>query len=148
MSLENLLKTGQLLQHPPNKEEIHKLLSSAKRNLADAGAAGISPETRFDCAYKTLMQSALAALAANGYRPSKSTLGYHATALQSLTHSIGLAPNRIMVLDKLRKKRNLNDYTGADLDEDSARACMDEAQRLLGEVRAWLKKNKPELAGT
>lgn len=60
MSLENLLKIGQLKPHAPDAAEIERLLIAARRNLRDAGVTSISPETRFDAAYKA-MQSALAA---------------------------------------------------------------------------------------
>lgn len=47
MSLENLLKIGQLKEHPPDPEEILRLLAAATRNLADARVTAISAETRF-----------------------------------------------------------------------------------------------------
>jgi hypothetical protein len=68
VSLENLLKIGQLKEHPPDPEEIQRLLAAAARNLADARVTAISAETRFDAAYKSIMQAALAALMAHGYR--------------------------------------------------------------------------------
>ena len=59
LSLENLLKIGQLKEHPADAEEIQRLLAAAARNLADARVTAISPETRFDAAYKVVMQVAL-----------------------------------------------------------------------------------------
>ena len=49
------------------------------------------------------------------------------------------------MLDALRGKRNLSDYTGKEVDEGSLRVCMEEAERLLREVRAWLLAKHPEL---
>lgn len=49
------------------------------------------------------------------------------------------------MLDKLREKRNLADYTGALLDETATDASIDQATRLLGELREWLGKHRPEL---
>jgi len=145
MSLENLLKIGQLKEHPVNPDEIRKILDAAQRNLRDAGIQDNSPETRFDCAYKAIMQSAIVALMAHGYRPSTNVPGHQMTTIQALTHTINLDGNRMSVLDTLRRKRNLNDYTGADLDEDSAEACINEAVRLLDEVGNWIRDNRPEL---
>lgn len=145
MSLDGLLKTGQIKQHPVNREEIGMLLAAAARNLEDAANTSISTETRFDCAYKTVMQSALAALLANGYRPSTNVPGHQMTMIQALTLTIGLDPKRMVVLDALRKKRNLNDYIGVDLDEASTLACVKEASTLLSEVCAWVEANHPEL---
>lgn len=62
MTLKNLLKTGQLKDHPADGAEIRRLLDAARRNLGDARVQKISPETRFDAAYKAIMQAALAAL--------------------------------------------------------------------------------------
>lgn len=65
--MQNLLKIGQLKEHPPDAAEVQRLLAAAGRNLADARVTTISPETRFDAAYKAVMQAALAALLAHGY---------------------------------------------------------------------------------
>src|SRR5512139_2341941 len=99
VSLENLLKIGQLKEHAPDSDEIAKLLTAAARNLADAGVKAISPETRFDAAYKAVMQAALAALMAHGYRPDTKRPGHHATVVQALPLTIGLAAGRVTVLD-------------------------------------------------
>lgn len=85
------------------------------------------------------------ALHANGYRPDNKRPGHHAVTLQSLTLTLGIEGSRIAVLDKLREKRNLADYTGALLDEAATEACIAQAQRLLSEIRAWLAKKRPDL---
>lgn len=121
------------------------LLAAAERNLVDAANAANSTETRFDCAYRALLQSALVALHANGYRPDNKRPGHHAMTIQSLTSTLGVEGGRIAVLDKLREKRNLADYTGALLDEAATDACIAHATRLLAEVRDWLGKHRPEL---
>lgn len=144
MSLENLLKIGQLKRHESDAKEIGKLLTAARRNLADARVAAVSPETRFDASYKVLMQAAIVALLAHGYRPDTARPGHHQTVVQSLRLTIGLAASRINVLDTLRRKRNLSDYVGEDIDESSVDACVEQAARLLGEVEAWLRANRPQ----
>lgn len=50
------------------------------------------------------------------------------------------------MLDALRHKRNLSDYTGEDIDHGSVKACIAEAESLLKEVEAWFKNHRPELA--
>lgn len=147
MSLENLLKIGQLKQHPPDRDEIQRLLTAARRNIDDAKIESISPETRFDVSYKAIMQSALAALMANGYRTDTNKPGHHMTVIQALPLTIGLKPARVTMLDTLRRKRNVSDYTGVDIDEDSANACRIEAQQLISEVAHWLAGKHPELTG-
>jgi hypothetical protein len=145
MSLDNLVKTGQLKRHSTDAAEVGQLLSAAKRNVADAKAQNISLENRFDAAYKCIMQSALAALMADGFRPDTKMPGHHQTVVQSLPKTIGLPGDRVAVLDALRHKRNLADYTGASIDSSSLATCAKEAESLLGEVREWLAKNHPEL---
>jgi hypothetical protein len=67
--LANLLKVGQLEEHPADPGEIARLLVAAERGIADARVGNISPETRFDAAYRSITQTGLAALMAQGYRP-------------------------------------------------------------------------------
>ncbi len=145
VTLRNLLKIGQLKEHPPDGAEVQRLLAAAGRNLADARMTTISPETRFDAAYKAVMQAALAALMANGYRPDTNRPGHHVTVVQGLSLTIGLPPARITVLDTLRRMRNLSDYTGDDIDESSVEDCIVEADHLVRDVIAWLKAHEPRL---
>ena len=145
VSLQNLLKIGQLKEHPPDAAEVQRLLAAAARNLVDARVATISPETRFDAAYKAVMQAALAALMAHGYRPDTSRPGHHATVVQGLALTIALASARVTVLDTLRRQRNLSDYTGEDIDDSSVEHCISEANQLLQDVTAWLKAHRPQL---
>jgi hypothetical protein len=145
MSLQNLLTIGQLKEHPPNALEIQRLLAAAGRSLADAHVTTISPETRFDAAYKAIMQAALGSLMAHGYRPDTNRPGHHVTVVQGLSLTIGLSPARVTVLDTLRRTRNLSDYTGEDLSDSSVDHCIVEAGRLLKDVMAWLAVNRPLL---
>jgi hypothetical protein len=146
MSLNNLLKIGQLKQHETDRKEIQRLLTSAARALADSRVEEISPESRFDAAYRAIMQAALAALMANGFRPNTNKPGHHMTVVQSLPTTIGLSNDRMVVLDALRRKRNLTDYTGADVDAGSATACTEQADQLLKDVRAWIGQHRPDLS--
>ena len=145
MTLENLLKIGQLKSHDPDATELQRLLAAARRNLTDATVEAISPETRFDAAYKAIMQASLAALMAHGYRPDTHRPGHHLTVLQSLPKTIELPGERLVVLDTLRRKRNLSDYTGEDIDDVSVEQCIAEATQLLNDVETWLKRHRPDL---
>ena len=148
MTLQNLLKIGQLNEHPPDPEEIQRLLAAARRNLADSRVAAVSPETRFDAAYKAIMQAALAALMAHGYRPETNRPGHHVTVVQGLSLTIGIPAARVTVLDTLRRQRNVADYTGEDIDDSSAAHCSAEAERLVKDVTSWLKSNRPGLVSS
>lgn len=145
MTLGNLVKTGQLKEHKAAPDEVKRLLDAAARNLKDSEVVQISVENQFDAAYKATMQAALVALMANGYAPDTKSPGHHQTTIQSLAKSIGLSGERIAVLEALRRKRNLSDYTGKEIDEASARECRAQAKQLIDEVRAWLRKNRSDL---
>jgi hypothetical protein len=142
VSLANLLKIGQLKEHPVDQEEIDRLIAAAGRGIADARVAAVSAETRFDAAYRAIMQIGLAALMTQGYRPDTNRPGHHMTIIQTFTLTLGIEAARIVVLDTLRRKRNLADYTGEDIDDASVGACIAEAERLLREIKARLEKGK------
>lgn len=146
MSLDNLV--GRTLERvEPEGAGIARMLAAAERNIADAGLAALSVENRFDAAYKAILQCAMVALRANGFRTLTSQAGHHQTALQTLPLTIGLGKDRMIVLDALRKQRNLADYEGEPVTAQSAAECLAQARQLLADVRAWLKANKPGLAG-
>jgi uncharacterized protein (UPF0332 family) len=145
MSLENLLKIGQLEAHTTNAEQLGRLLSAAKRSLTDAEETTISNETRLDAAYRAITQLCMAVLWANGYRPRKSRPGHHQVMIQSLVKSIGLDNDEMRLLDTFRVKRHAIGYTGEDVDEESVNACTKAAEQLFQQVVEWLDANKPEL---
>lgn len=144
MTLENLVKVRKLVAQQASKDGITRLLAAAECNLQDAHITSVSVTTRFDAAYKAIMQSALLAIRASGYRPSTSEPGHHVTVIQTLPKTIGLANERVIVLDALRKKRNLNDYTGGGVSEEETESCLRAAETLLADVRNWLKSEHPE----
>lgn len=144
-NLKNLEKIGQLKSHSTSREEVQRLLEAARRNLADARVEVISCETRFDSAYKAIMQLALAAMMANGFRPDTSRPGHHMTVIQSLPQTIGLSTAKMAVLDVLRRKRNLTDYSGGWIDETSMEQCIAEAGDLMRDVTEWLQEQRPDL---
>lgn len=124
MTLENLVKINKLKLQPPNSDEIAKLLTATQCNIQDAHVSEISITTRFDVAHKVIMQSALLCIRASGYRPSTNEPGHHQTVIQSLPLTIGLPSERLIVLDAMRKKRNLNDYHGDGVSEEETAACV------------------------
>lgn len=137
MTLDNLV--GNTLERiEPDPDSIQRLLRAARRNLADARVGAISVENRFDAAYKAIMQLANAALQASGYRTLTSRPGHHMTMLQSLPQTIGLDRERMVVLDTLRKQRNVADYSGDPVPESALEECLAAAEALLEDVEAWL----------
>lgn len=129
----------------PDKAHIGKLLTAAQRNIDDAQLAGLSAENRFDAAYKAVMQLAMVALNANGFRTLTSKPGHHQTAIQTLPLTVGLPQAQVIVLDALRKQRNLADYSGDLVPDSAVLACLEAALSLMAHVRAWLTSNTPGL---
>jgi len=144
VNLDNLVGIS-LEKITPDAAVIGRLLSAAKRNIADAYVVEISAENRFDAAYKAIMQLANAALQANGFRTLTSKPGHHVTMIQSLSQTIGVDRQRIIVLDALRKQRNVADYSGDIVPSSSVEECVSQAESLLKTVVHWLNENKPEL---
>ena len=145
MTLQNLAKIGQLSPHKTTADEVGRLLTAIRRNLADAESEVISNETRFDCAYKSIMQCALVAMMANGYRPSTSAPGHHQTMLQSLPLTLAVSNDVWIVLDALRKKRNQNDYTGMSLAAAEVQEAVERARQLLVTLLSHLRSHHPLL---
>ena len=145
MTLENLLRIGKLKAHDATSAEIQRLLEAVKRNLADTAVTGISDETRFDAAYKAVMQCALAAMMARGFRPSTSEPGHHATLIQSLPLTLGIKNEVWIVLDALRRKRNANDYTGDVVTPDMVTECIAQARALQTRLKKELAASRPDL---
>ncbi|HEY5602925.1 MAG TPA: DNA-binding protein [Gammaproteobacteria bacterium] len=146
MSLDNLIGIS-LEKVVPDAVVIGRLLSAARRNIADAHVREISTENRFDAAYKAIMQMANAALQANGFRTLTSKPGHHMTMIQTLSQTIGADRQTVIVLDALRKQRNVADYSGDVVPMSAVEECLSHAQALQKSVYNWLEENKPELLG-
>lgn len=135
MSLENLLRIGKLKAHAADEVEIARLLESAERLLGDAAHPPLSSDSRLELAYRALMQAALAAMLSKGYRPRTSEPGHHQLLIQCLPLTLGTPAQRVQVLDAYRKARNQSDYHGVPVSEAVALECVEDARRLVGEVR-------------
>ncbi|GCB02437.1 DNA-binding protein [Ralstonia sp. SET104] len=144
MTLQNLVGIS-LDEVRPAREQVAKLLAAAQRNLADAQLAALSNENRFDAAYKAIMQLAMLALHANGYRTLTSRPGHHQTAIQTLPETIGLEKPRVIVLDALRKQRHLSDDSGDIVPDTAVNECIHSARLLLAAIENWLRETKPDL---
>lgn len=146
MTLQNLLGVS-LDSIEPDAAAIQRLLEAAQTSLADAQLPDLSAEGRFDMAYKAIMQLANAALQANGFRTLTSKPGHHQTMIQTLPRTMGLDSATMVLLDQMRKQRNVIDYDGDLVSETLATEALKQAVDLLARVRAWLRENKPHLLG-
>jgi hypothetical protein len=145
MTLENLLRIGKLKPHAADKAEIGRLFAAAGRALADAGIERLSSDARLDLAYRAIMQAALAAMLAEGYRPATSEPGHHQLIIQALPKTAGIVAERIRVLDGYRAARNQSDYRGVPVSDAVAQECLAEAHAIVKDIRAWLAAHHPQL---
>ena len=140
MTLDNLI--GKLLERiEPDPITIKRLLDAAERNIVDAELIQLSNENRFDVAYKAIMQLANAALQASGFRTLTSKPGHHQTMIQSLVKTVGIETDRMIVLDALRKQRNIADYSGNLVEDAAVAECILQAKQLLVLTHAWLRND-------
>lgn len=65
--------------------------------------------------------------------------------IQTLGQTMGLDRSIIIILDKLRKQRNVADYSGDVVPESATTECIEQAKSLIQELEQWLHHNKPEL---
>lgn len=144
MTLDNLLGLS-LETVQPDAASIARLLEAAQSSLTDAKLPNLSSEGRFDLAYKAIMQTANAALQANGFRTLTSKPGHHQTMIQTLPRTIGLDKPTVVLLDQMRKQRNVIDYSGDLVSESLATEAIKQAGALLGMTRAWIRTHQPHL---
>ncbi|MDY0147159.1 MAG: DNA-binding protein [Halothiobacillus sp.] len=143
MTLDNLIGT-QLEAVEPDRTGVERLLEAANRSLSDASLLDLSNEGRFDMAYKAVMQIANAALLANGYRTPTNRPGHHQTMIQSLPKTIGVDRDTMILLDGLRKQRNVIDYSGDTVSSSMANEAFEQARLLMKQMREWLNINRKD----
>ncbi|MFO8007163.1 MAG: hypothetical protein R6V05_05430 [Candidatus Brocadiia bacterium] len=145
MTLSNWLANSWLIEHKTTRREIRDLLAVVRRELADARVQGLSVDARFGHAYNAALQSAVAALAAAGFRVARG-VSHHHYAIQSLAHTVGCEAKLVATLDKFRKKRNISDYERVgNVSEQEADEMLRLASTLSTAVRSWLQEEHPDL---
>ena len=144
MTLENLVGKG-LEYETPVPTEIQRLLQKAGNRIKDARSEAITYDSRFDLVYEGILQLAICALRANGYRLG-SKGGHHVIALQSLTKSIGYPKEKIRLLDEFRRQRSVGLYDGSfDPTNSEVQTLLQMANNLQQHLKSWLSENHPDL---
>ncbi|PHV10963.1 hypothetical protein [Chitinimonas sp. BJB300] len=59
--------------------------------------------------------------------------------------TVGLPVETMVLLDVLRKQRNLSDYEGDAIAQGAVDECLKQAQALLVLVKAWMAEHRPDL---
>ena len=146
MTLDNLVGRG-LEKAQSDSEELARYLGRVRRKLEDSRQKNISLDSRFDVAFEALLQIALAALRANGYRTT-SGAGHQQLAIQALPKTIGVSAGDVRALDEFRKKRSAGLYLAEfEPSEAEVGALVGAVERLHKQLLAWLKAKRPELLG-
>jgi hypothetical protein len=144
MSLQNWLSNGWLAEHRTSPQEITALLAVADRDLSDCRTSGLSSDWKLNIAYNAALQTAIAALAASGYRAVRGT--HHYRVIHSLADTVKADAGLVSLLDQFRKKRNISEYDHVGMVSDQeAKEMVDLAIRLRRDVEKWLRENHPDL---
>lgn len=145
MTLNDWLRNGWLQKHRTSREEIQGLLGVVDRSLQDAEIPGLSPDGRFSHAYNAALQCAVAALAAEGFRPPRQSKHYR--AIESLELTLGEPSENVRFLDAAKKKRNVAAYErSGSISDAEVEEMMVFARELRSRLVSWLKKNHGELS--
>ena len=65
----------------------------------------------------------------------------------SASGTMAVPRDDIIVLDALRRQRNITDYEGDPVSEATLAGCIEHAARLLAHTEHWLHERHPELSG-
>lgn len=125
---------------PPTRNEIDNLLAVARRELSDAGAAGLSSDGRFEHAYAAAL--ALATVVVRSQSERIHGPDHHRLTFESLAKANrGAWQETAAYLQHCRRRRNvaMYDRPGAVSAEEAAEIIR-VASSLAGEVRHWLRK--------
>ena len=146
MAYRHLLREGRLRTHRTAANEIARLFAVAERDLADAAVRQLSPDRRFATAYNAVLQAATIIMYSEGYR-TRGT-GHHATTFDFLALVDERFSDLSAYFHDCRRKRNIADYVGVGyVSETEATELVREAAIFVAQVRQWLRRHHPELAG-
>jgi hypothetical protein len=127
-----------------NKGTVQNFLKSALLKFEDAKREANAGTTRQEAAYDTILMSALAIFAAQGYRVT-SELGHHKIALEGLAAELRLSQTFVDEIELLREIRRMK-YTGiTEVKPADISAALEMANRVPNETSAWLTAKHPEL---
>lgn len=146
MSWKQLLSARRVHTHATSKAELDELRAVIRRDLADAAIPALSEDRRFATAYNAALQTTKIAVAVAGYRAG-AVPGHHALSFECAGLALGKQANTlIQFFDACRRKRNIIDYTGAQIaTATEAAEVLERAEQFLAMVEAWIKARHPSL---
>jgi hypothetical protein len=144
MSSSDYLRNGWIRPHERRAREVQQLLAIVARDLEQSQVPGLGPEWRFDIAYSAVLQAGVAALAACGFRPERSSK--HLRTLESLVFTVGATEDELSFLDVCRRKRHRAVYEQAgSISSKEASELVAFAAGLERRLIAWLASHHADL---
>lgn len=145
MTLQDWLSNGWLNRHTSSRQEIRDLLDKIDRDIAEAGKEEITLDWRLAIAYNACLGCATIALRASGYRIPGGT-GQHYRTIQSLRFTISPAPDVILSVEAISRKRAIVAYDAAGtIGEAEVTESINLARELRDSLFSWLEANHPEI---
>ena len=106
MNWNDLLKEARIERHTPHRDEIAARGKAARRALADAALERLSPESKYQFAYDSVLAHATLVVLAAGYRV-RSRIGHHQLMIEAAGVALGpSAQDLVQYLDRCRRTRN------------------------------------------
>ena len=133
-----------LKSQPANARDVVAWLQQAQVKLQDACQTAVSPGTRMDAAWDSVLLASLAVACAEGWRAT-SDRGHHAAAFEGAAHAAGLGQARVDALDALRDWRNRKYRAGLVSTAEEATEAVALAAPYLADVAAWFAATHPAL---
>ena len=145
MSWNQLLVTRKVHTHQTSKQELDDLRAVIRRDLSDAAIPALSENRRFATAYNAALQTAKMATACAGYRVG-AVPGHHAISFECAGLALGeQADTLVGFFDVSRRKRNIIDYTGAQIATPTEAAeLLQRAQEFSALVETWIQAEHPQ----
>ena len=144
MSLELYEKNSWIRKEATSKDEITGLLGIVDLRIKDASSTTISDDSRAGLAFNAALSAASAALRASGYRAVGQA--HHTRTLECLEYTLGYDAKKIQQLKAVSKKRNNAFYDApGNVTTQDLQLTLKLANDLRDDVKAWLKKDHPEL---
>jgi len=139
MTLEEMLRKGEIEELETSPEELENLLKMAERRLRDAKAMIISNEVRFEQAYHVILTCATVVLRSLNLRVTSGD-SKHVRTIESLLYTLGKSKPDVRLFQKYRKKRNLDLYEGfVDVSEIELAEAIRQAETVLDETKRNLQ---------
>ena len=138
MTWTKLLGSHDVARHRTSKKELDDIRALVARDLADAKVAGLYADRRFATAYNAALLAAHMAIACAGYRVTAKA-GHHKVSFDSIKLAVGAGADKYAdYFETCRRKRNVIDYTRAQVATVAETEEIVEKARILRIGRAWI----------